>query len=109
MQTVGLAPGLCEYTFEVKAEEQERVETVLGKLCAVKAAALVNFHQYHSQSSSDTRTYVTVADSVAERLSDRSLKRQQGYSVSISSLQLSRLAISCIQSLAISQETVPVI
>ena len=107
MQAVGLAPGQSEYTLQINNSQQADIEALLGLFCNIKFDSLVNIYQYHSRpDTADTRSYSFVADSVAEKLSDRSSRRQQGTEAQISTAELSDLAHACILALSIAQEKV---
>jgi hypothetical protein len=107
MQAVGLASGQSEYTLQINNSQQADLEALLRLFCKIKLDSLVNIYQYHSRpDTADTRSYSFVADNVADKLSDRSSRRQQGTEAAISTAELSDLATACILALSISQERV---
>jgi len=107
MQAAGLLPDQREYSFNIEDSQQPALEALLTLLSQTQLDFLVNIHQFHSQPGlSGCRTYSLIVDQVVDKLSDRNSRRQQGTETSISSKELSTLAISCISALSFAQEKV---
>lgn len=107
MQAAGLLPDQREYSFNIEDSQQPALEALLTLLSQTQLDFLVNIHQFHSQPGlSGCRTYSLIVDQVVDKLSDRNSRRQQGTETSISSKELSALAISCISALSFAQEKV---